>query len=83
MKKLFILITIALFGCNSNPKKTDAMFEKDYCGWVVVNKDWQMPLDDTECRYTFILEKDRERKEVFVLDNVNRKYELGDTICKK
>lgn len=83
MKKLFILIAIALFGCRSNPNKSEAIFEQDYCGWVVVNKGYKMPSNNSECRFTFLLEKDKERKEVFVLDNLDKKYELGDTICSK
>lgn len=83
MKNLFILIAIAFISCNENPPKSEAVFEEDYCDWVIAEKDWDIPAHDTQCRYFFIIEKDKERKKIFILDNLNQKYNTGDTLCTK
>lgn len=82
MKNILILFSVfCLASCSGNPKKEDAAFETDFCGWKVVSKDNGIAFDDTEATHTLLLEKERERQTIFVLDDVYNKYVVGDTIC--
>lgn len=83
MKYILIVFCICsvFFESCETPKKKDASFEEDFCEWIVAEKGYQMAFDDSESGQTFFVEKGRERKQIFVLENVYNKYEVGDTIC--
>jgi len=84
MKYILILFSVFLLAsCGRNPKKEEAVYEEDYCQWIIAEKDYDIPFDDDELNKYFLLEKEKERKKVFVLDNFYKKYEVGDTICNK
>lgn len=84
MKSILIPFCVFSFffaSCTGSPKKEDAAFETDFCGWKVVSKYNGISFDAAEATHTLLLEKERERQTIFVLDDVYSKYEVGDTIC--
>ena len=76
---LSIMLVITTTSCNPFFSKSDIIFEQDYCGWKVVGYQFDANLN-VNCPY-FIIEKDMERKEVYVTEELSFKYGLGDTIC--
>lgn len=79
IKNIFLIFALffTTYGCGPSEKGSEGgmMWERDWCGWVVVNKESYglITIENAELK---------KRATMFTTDVTFNKYNLLDTICK-